>query len=189
MAWGAMRTSDIDILMVPGWTNSGPDHWQTRWERKLSTARRVEQDDWDRPQREAWIGRVVSFVSGCTRPVVLVAHSLGIAAVAHALPLLPAGHVVGAFMVAPPSDDFMVSEPAIADFAPYPRSPLPIRSMLVASQNDPACPFIEATTLAAAWGARVSDAGEAGHINSESGHGPWPEGLLAFAGFLKSLSA
>ena len=51
-----MRTADCDIVVVPGYTNSGPDHWQTRWQRKLSTARRVEQDDWDRPVREAWIG-------------------------------------------------------------------------------------------------------------------------------------
>ena len=27
-----MRIADIDILMVPGWTGSGPDHWQSRWE-------------------------------------------------------------------------------------------------------------------------------------------------------------
>ena len=41
-----MRTSDADILMVPGWNGSGPDHWQSRWERNLKTARRIEQDDW-----------------------------------------------------------------------------------------------------------------------------------------------
>ena len=40
-----MRTSECDILIVPGHENSGPDHWQTRWERQLSTARRVEQDE------------------------------------------------------------------------------------------------------------------------------------------------
>ena len=31
-----MRTSDCEILIVPGLTNSGPDHWQSRWEGKLS---------------------------------------------------------------------------------------------------------------------------------------------------------
>ena len=50
-----MRTSDVDILIVPGLTGSGPDHWQTRWQERLKTARRVEQDDWDRPQRAAWL--------------------------------------------------------------------------------------------------------------------------------------
>jgi hypothetical protein len=28
----------------------------------------------------------------------------------------------------------------------------------------------------------------AGHINSSSGHGPWPEGLLSFGTFLKPLA-
>ena len=79
-----MRTADCDIVVVPGYTDSGPDHSQTRWQRKLSTARRVEQGDWDRPVREAWIARLVETVARCRRPVVLVAHSLGVIAVAHA---------------------------------------------------------------------------------------------------------
>jgi predicted alpha/beta hydrolase family esterase len=35
--------------------------------------------------------------------------------------------------------------------------------------------------------AAIVDAGDAGHVNTESGHGPWPEGLMRFAGFLKQL--
>jgi predicted alpha/beta hydrolase family esterase len=31
------------------------------------------------------------------------------------------------------------------------------------------------------------DAGEAGHINADSGHGPWPEGTMVFAKFLSQL--
>ena len=31
------------------------------------------------------------------------------------------------------------------------------------------------------------DAGEAGHINADSGFGPWPEGSMAFAKFLTGL--
>ena len=38
-----MKTSEADILIIPGWSSSGPDHWQTRWEKNLKTARRVEQ--------------------------------------------------------------------------------------------------------------------------------------------------
>ena len=46
-----MRSSDCDNLIIPGLGGSGPVHWQTRWQEKLSTARRVEQADWDRPDR------------------------------------------------------------------------------------------------------------------------------------------
>ena len=38
-----MKAADADILIIPGYKNSGPDHWQSRWQAKLSTARRVEQ--------------------------------------------------------------------------------------------------------------------------------------------------
>ena len=34
-----MKTADVDILIVPGWQDSGPDHWQSRWERSLKTAK------------------------------------------------------------------------------------------------------------------------------------------------------
>jgi len=73
-----MRTSDCDILIIPGFTNSGPDHWQSRWERQLSTARRVEQASWDEPKRSEWVARVITEVKRSRRPVVLVAHSLAV---------------------------------------------------------------------------------------------------------------
>src|SRR4051794_2700815 len=97
-----MRTSECEILIVPGLTSSGPDHWQSRWQQKLSTARRVEQDDWERPQRDAWTARLVQAVEAAAKPVVLVAHSLGVVAVAHAAPSFRLGKVGGAFLVALP---------------------------------------------------------------------------------------
>ena len=50
-----MRISDLDILVIPGLGGSGPDHWQTRWAQKLSTARVVEQENWDQPRRDRWV--------------------------------------------------------------------------------------------------------------------------------------
>lgn len=183
-----MRTSDCDILIVPGFTNSGPDHWQTRWERQLSTARRVEQADWERPNRDAWVGEIVRAVERAKRPAVLVAHSLGVAAVAHAAPLFPPGRVKGAFLVGLPDVEVEGFEPAIdRAFAPLPRDPLPFPSVLVTSRTDPYCAYDKAEDVAYAWGAAIVDAGDSGHINTASGHGPWPEGLMRFAGFLKRL--
>jgi predicted alpha/beta hydrolase family esterase len=183
-----MRTSDCDILIVPGYTNSGPDHWQSRWQQRLSTARRVEQDDWHRPVRDAWVSRLRETVEGCRRPVVLIAHSLGVVTVVHAAPLLPSHGVRGAFLVAPPDVEAPDLVPAIErSFAPIPRDPLPFPSLLVASRSDPYCSYHRAEDFAFAWGSALLDAGEAGHINTESGFGPWPEGLMRFAGFLKRL--
>ena len=82
----AMKVKDADILIVPGYTNSGPDHWQSRWQSKLSTARRVEQAEWSKPVREDWTASVAKAVNEAERPVVIVAHSLGVAAVIQAMP-------------------------------------------------------------------------------------------------------
>ena len=183
-----MKTSDCTILVVPGLGGSGPEHWQTRWAQKLSTARRVEQADWDRPDREDWTARVVEAVAAAERPVVIVAHSLGVATVALAAPRLKQGAVIGGFLVALPDveDPDRVPE-VIWNFAPLPRDPLPFPSLLVASRNDPYCGYERAEDVSYAWGAALVDAGEAGHLNPASGFGPWPEGLLRFGGFLKRL--
>ena len=47
----------------------------------------------------------------------------------------------------------------------------------VLSSDDPYVRPDVARALAAAWGSDVTDIGPAGHINTDSGHGPWPEGL------------
>ena len=49
-------------------------------------------------------------------------------------------------------------------------------STLVASSNDPYATLEHSADLAAAWGSKFVEAGAAGHINAESGHGPWPGG-------------
>ena len=183
-----MRTSDCDILIVPGLGGSGPDHWQTRWEQKLSTARRVAQADWARPDRGAWTDRLVETVAAARRPVVIVAHSLGVATVVHAAPRLPSGSVLGGYLVAVQD----VERPDVAKkldigFTPLPRDPLPFPALLVASRNDPWCSYERAEDFSYAWGAALVDAGEAGHLDPEGGFGPWPEGLMRFAGFIKRL--
>ncbi|QWW69615.1 alpha/beta hydrolase [Rhizobium sp. WYJ-E13] len=182
-----MKASEADILIVPGYTNSGPDHWQTRWEAKLSTARRVEQAEWSKPVREDWIARIAEEVNASTRPVVIVAHSLGVPSVIHAIPLFEK-RVAGAFFVAPPD----VANPDIRPkhlmtFGPYPRDPLPFPSITVASRNDPFGTYEHADDIANSWGSFLVDAGESGHINADSGHGPWPEGTMVFAQFLSRL--
>ncbi|WP_334149049.1 RBBP9/YdeN family alpha/beta hydrolase [Hyphomicrobium sp.] len=192
-----MRTSEVDILIVPGWSSSGPDHWQSRWERTLKTARRVEQENWIAPEREAWVGRIIESAVESTRPVVLVAHSLGVAAVAHLARRIPKGFLSGAFLVAPADVDNAADWPETqglkldgdgSGFAPLPLDALPFPSILVASSTDPYCRIERAAALAEAWGSTLVEAGDAGHINSASGHGPWPEGVLRFGSFLKGLA-
>jgi predicted alpha/beta hydrolase family esterase len=183
-----MRSSDVDILIVPGWTNSGPDHWQSRWERNLKTARRVEQADWDTPRIGDWVDRIVAEVNASTRPVVFVAHSCGITAVATAAPKLAGSLVAGAFLVAPADFEGRDLWPSTdGGFAPMPLDPLPFPSKLIGSSTDAFCTVERAQAFGRAWGSDVSIVADAGHLNTASGHGPWPEGLLSFGAFLKLL--
>jgi predicted alpha/beta hydrolase family esterase len=182
-----MRTADADILIVPGYDGT-TDHWQARWEAKLATAHRVNFDGWEAPSRARFVDDIATAVASCTRPVILVAHSLGVVATVHAAPLLPANVVRGAFLVGLPD----IENPRVMPhldraFAPLPREPLPFPSVLVASRTDPHCTFERAEDFGYAWGSALSDAGDAGHFDHVSGHGPWPEGLMRFAGFLKAL--
>jgi len=182
-----MKAKDVDILFVPGFKNSGPDHWQTRWQDKLSTGRRVGQVEWTKPVREDWTEALAAAVNGSDRPVVLVAHSLGVPTVIHAIDGFKKP-VKGAFFVAPPDVANESIRPRhLMTFGPYPRDPLPFPSITVASRNDPFCAFDVAEDIAGAWGSLFIDAGEAGHIDPDSGYGPWPEGSMTFAKFLSNL--
>jgi len=181
-----MRSSDLDLIFVPGAGGSSPDHWQTRWRAKLPTARTVEQADWNNPILGDWTASVIDACHASTRPVVLIAHSEGAITIAHAAARLAPSVIRGAFLVAPPCDDALTASSFIA-FAPSPRAKLPFPSMVVASRNDPYCRIDAAQALARDWGADFVDAGDAGHIDVASGHGPWPEGLMSLARLLKGL--
>jgi len=186
-----MKIKDAELLIVPGYTNSGPDHWQTRWETKFSSARRVEQDDWHKPVVEDWTEKLLACVAQSQRPVVAVAHSLGCQTLVQAMGRMDVPRrekLAGAFMVAPPDVENPAIKPKpLMTFGPYPRDPLPFPSVVVASRNDRFCSYEVAADMANAWGSLLIDAGESGHLNSNSGHGPWPEGLLVFGEFMKRL--
>ncbi|HEV8582656.1 MAG TPA: alpha/beta hydrolase [Thermoanaerobaculia bacterium] len=63
-------------LMVPGLWNSGPEHWQTFWERAEPAWQRIQQADWETPLRADWVAAIDAAVQAAPVPVVLVAHSL-----------------------------------------------------------------------------------------------------------------
>jgi uncharacterized protein len=185
-----MRSADTDILVLPGYLGSPPEHWQQRWVDKIGTATLVDLPDPASPQRDRWVEAIVAAANAATRPVVLVAHSLAVFAVAHAAPKLAKTNVKGAFLVAPAGETAILAIDAIdMHFVPPPRDPFPFPSVLIASSNDPYCPILEAEEWAYAWGSSFSNAGDCGHINVDSGYGPWPEGLMRFAGFLSRLKA
>jgi len=161
------------FIIVPGWRDSGPGHWQSLWADCLPGAVRVQQDDWITPGRNAWVTQIAQTILRQDEPVVVVAHSLGCIAATH-LPPEAVARIKGALLVAPADPE---RRAVLSDFAPVPFQKLPYRSILVASSNDPFCPVRLAGAYARAWGSEFIRVQDAGHINTESGHGEWPLGL------------
>lgn len=161
------------VVIVPGWKGSGPGHWQSLWAQQLEGAVRVEQDDWAMPNRRDWVQRLTDTILAQPGQVVIAAHGLGCITTVH-LPPSARARVAGAMLVAPADPE---RRGVLADFAPVPYQPLPFRSVLVASDNDPYCPVRLAGAYARAWGSDFVRLPNAGHINIESGHGDWSLGL------------
>src|SRR5256714_5059345 len=172
------------VLLVPGLWNSGPENWQSYWERERGDCLRVVQANWETPSREDWVVTLERAVAAAPRPVVLAAHSLGCALVAHwaESPRASVGNVRGALLVAP-SDVAAPSYPrAASGFDPMPRRPLPFPALVVASSGDPYVTLQRARQFAQDWGARLFEAGPLGHINADSNLGSWPRGQALLDG-------
>jgi prephenate dehydrogenase len=166
------------VLVLPGWQNSGPQHWQTLWEQQDPIFLRVQQKEWNRPAAEAWIRKIGEEVVHAPAPIVFAAHSLGCIALAHWCQTHPAEitKIKGALLVAPSDVERKDTPPQITGFTPIPRDPFPFPTIVVASRNDPYLTLTRARELARLWGSKFIDIGPAGHINGDSGLGDWPEG-------------
>jgi predicted alpha/beta hydrolase family esterase len=165
------------VLIVPGLGGSGPAHWQTRWESLYPRTVRVVQRDWDHPDREEWRMTLESAIAAAPEPVVLAAHSLGCALVAHLASRPIAARIAAALLVAPADvDSPACTPPETRSFAPMPTAPLRFPATVVASGDDPYVTRARAQAFAAAWGATFVDAGLKGHLNADSGLADWPEG-------------
>jgi predicted alpha/beta hydrolase family esterase len=166
-------TGSIPILILPGLGNSGPGHWQTWLEARLPNCHRVEQRDWDDPERLSWIAALERDVGAHDAPALLVGHSLGTLTIVHwAMP--DDRRVVGALLVAPTDPESPNASHPCRSFRPVPMRPLSFPSILVASATDPYVTLGRARQFASAWGSRIIELGDAGHINSEAGYGAWP---------------
>lgn len=144
------------------WAQAHPEYV---WVRRRTTP------DTDVDDRVAALDRVLA---ADPEPAVLVATSLGCLTVAR-WAATHTGPVAAALLTVPPD-------------VPFPPARLPFRAMVVGSRDDEHMPYARAEELAATLGAEFVDAGAVGHLNTASGHGPWPLGerllaqLLAEAG-------
>jgi predicted alpha/beta hydrolase family esterase len=160
---------EFHVIIVPGLHDSGPAHWQSRWQRRHGGMSRVQQEDWDHPQLAHWAARLDQLRRRDPRPALLVAHSFGCLTAVHSI-ARDAANVAGALLVAPADPvKFGVAEQ-------LPALPLPCPSIVVASADDPWMRFERAAEWAGRWRSELVAAGHLGHINADSGLGDWPAG-------------
>lgn len=157
------------LLVIPGLNDSGPTHWQTWLEAGHRHAVRVVQHRWSEPDLARWAGRIASTIERAgPGPWVAVAHSFGVLALAAHLKSAPRAPIAAALLVAP-------ADPAKWGLGEHlPADGLGCPATLVASQTDPWLRFAEARHWAQRWRATLVNLGDAGHINAESGFGPFP---------------
>ncbi|MFM2065274.1 MAG: hypothetical protein RLZZ584_183 [Pseudomonadota bacterium] len=167
----------VRVLILPGWLDSGPGHWQSRWQ-QLHGFERVEQADWVWPRRGDWLARLDEVILADDRATLLVAHSLGCQlAAAWSACSAHTRRVRAALLVAPPDTERDDMPPQLHGWRPMVRLALKFPATAVVSSDDPYCTVSRAHALCADWGAELHDAGPRGHLNGDSGLGDWPEGL------------
>ncbi|MDQ1091526.1 putative alpha/beta hydrolase family esterase [Xanthomonas sacchari] len=172
-----------DVVIVPGIGDSGPEHWQTLWQRHDPRMRRLQPASFAHPQLHDWLRALDRCVQHCATPPLLIAHSLGCLLVAHwaaRAERLPRG----AFLVAVPDPHSAAFPHAhAASFVPVPVAPLPFPSLIVASNDDPYAAPSYSRRCAADWGSGLVELDRLGHLNAASGLGAWPHGAQLLAAF------
>lgn len=168
-----MNATGDTVLVVPGLRGSGPAHWQTWFEHEVPGAIRVEQAEWDHPELVVWAASLERAIEAARGPLWLVAHSFGCLVTAAVLPR-HRERIAGVMLVAPADPDkFGLSAQLLLE-------PFEVPCVLVASINDPWMRFLRAAWLAERWECRLINLGAVGHINTDAGFGPWPQGRLIF---------
>jgi predicted alpha/beta hydrolase family esterase len=176
-----------DIITLPGLGGSGDTHWQTIWERTDARFTRFEPASWEQPDLDDWEQSLERAVRRCTKPPVLVAHSLACLLVAHWAARFPSA-IAGALLVTVPDPDGANFPTEAAAFKQVPDRALRFPSLIIASTNDPYGGLETTQRQARTWQAGLIVLGALGHINASSGLGDWPQGRALLDAFRAGLS-
>jgi uncharacterized protein len=171
------------VLVLPGWQGSGPDHWQTWLVTQLREqgrdVRYADLPDIDHPRLLPWLAALRDSLSDLPADGFdIVFHSLAsVLWLHHAADPGDSPRPARVALVSPPSPATAIAE--IAEFFPPPIDIVAVRkaadgTVLVGGDDDPYVP----EGLAEAYGRPLKIATTivpgGGHLNSDSGFGPWP---------------
>jgi uncharacterized protein len=171
------------FLILHGYEGSGPEHWQS-WlaDRLRGAGERVAYPDLPAPHTPAlpaWRAALRAELRMLRGELIVIAHSLACILWLHHCdaPVIGDARAARVLLVAPPS---LAGAPAaIRSFFPVPLdrervAAAAAETLLACAPDDPYCP----EDAAVLYGERLALATEvlpgAGHVNVESGYGPWP---------------
>lgn len=183
------------VLIVPGFRGSDEAHWQSWLQKQIDGAQRLSGVDWDAPVLSVWAGKIRQHLQRSDNYQWIVAHSFGCLAAAIAVADLPQ-KVAGVIFVAPadparfhllgcrqmpaessgyrPTSSPLDTKESEGVWPVIPTQSLGVEGILIASENDPWLSLATAGVIAERWGLDLTNIGQAGHINTEGGYGPWP---------------
>ena len=172
---------NVPILIVPGLRDAVATHWQTLlWARRADSyaVAPMGRANLDCARRVAAIDRAVAEIP---EPPIVVAHSAGVIMFAHWARKY-GRPIRGALLATPPDFETPLPDgyPTLGElqaggWLPVPREPFHFPTIVASSRNDPLARIERVAELARAWGSRLDDLGEVGHLNPASGYGAWPQ--------------
>ena len=173
----------VTILFVPGLRDHVAEHWQTLLAARIPRSVTVQPLSENRLSREARVAALDAALSAIRGDVVIAAHSAGALMVAH-WAMAPTRRIRGALLATPADVETPLPPgyPTLLElyangWIPIPRQLLPFPAIVAASRNDPLGRLERITGLAQAWGAKLHDAGDVGHLNPAAGFGPWNDAM------------
>jgi len=163
-------------VIVPGYKGSPKGHWQYWLQETLPNAITVQQKSWDFPQMDQWVEQLNDTINAIDEPIQIIGHSMGAITIAFwSKKYGNSGKIISAILVAPADSEDPFLPTDIIGFSPIPRSVLPFPSIVIGSHTDPYMSLPRAVQFANYWNSEFIDAGDAGHINIDSGFDVWPE--------------
>ena len=177
-------------LIIPGYRGSEDAHWQTWMENQRPGSKRIHQN-WEQPVLTNWAMNIARTLTDLHSPAWLIAHSFG--CLAAILAAVENPEKVAGLMLVAPADPERFDQSGVKSWhgagasesirAQIPTQALPVPSLLIASDNDPWMQTSKSRLWGNCWGSSTFTLKDAGHINTSSGFGPWPDGLKLFNHF------
>lgn len=165
------------VLILYGWHGSDAPHWQAWLAQELSSrgyeVSFPQLSNNLKPQKSVWIKEAVEAFNAL-QPDIVVTHSMGNSLWFHLCNeqlITPVKHLL---LVAPPRD--LSDYEDVKSFFPVkiPTNLCADNVIMICSDNDPYMDLPESKLLSRSLGCELKILKNAGHINSDSGYGPWP---------------